>query len=267
MILANQTIQFRSMKLIISSLVILFLSFSTFAQDEWNQKDAQGRKQGKWVEVWENSTIKKYQGQFKNDKPYGKFTFWYESGKPRALMNYSEDGKVARVVFFHDNGKMMAEGKYVNKVKDSTWVHYDIRERLSYQETYVNGKLSGERLVYFVDGTASGLPGSSQFTEGKVHRKEHYKNGILHGEFETYYYDGAVKQKGEYVDGNMDGRITYFYPNGRKEKIETYKYAVKHGLFMVFDKDGTEQGRLFYQEGKLLEGKALENYLKNAKKK
>jgi len=156
----------------------------------------------------------------------------------------------------------MAAGTYINKVKDAEWKYYDNRERLSQKENYVNGKLEGERINYYIDGISIG-----SYVPNVVLRIENYKNGVLHGPFKQYYFDSAIKQEGTYLDGNYDGRLTYYYSNGRREKIETYKYAVKHGLFMVFDEEGTVKGKLFYQRGRLLEGKELERYLKHVEKK
>jgi len=61
------------MKVVLLISIFLFVSVLGFSQDDFNKKDSQGRKQGKWVELHEKSSIKKYEGQFKDDKPFGEF--------------------------------------------------------------------------------------------------------------------------------------------------------------------------------------------------
>ena len=242
--------------------ILLLLAPFANGQGKFNQTDAQGRKQGPWKETWPKNTVKKYEGQFKDDKPFGTFKFWHENGKMRAVMKYSNRGTVSRVEFFNERGKLMARGKYVNKQKDSTWVHYARKDVVSYVETYKKGKLEGERIVYYVGNVSNSTMGAPT---GVVYIKEHYRNGMRHGTYTEFHPDGSKRGSGEYVDGNKEGRFEYYYPNGKREKIETYKFAVKHGLFMLFSEEGKEIGKLFYQQGELLEGKKLEEYLSKGK--
>ena len=64
------------MKSILTFLLIVAYSVS-FAQ---NKKDSQGRKQGEWKKAYKDVQVYQYIGQFKNDKPYGEFTYFYKSG-------------------------------------------------------------------------------------------------------------------------------------------------------------------------------------------
>ncbi len=241
-------------------LLIAFMVPAFLMSQDINKKDAQGRKQGKWVETWPKSTIKKYEGTFKDDKPVGTFTFWYEGGKPRAIMKYRADGKTTDVQFYHEHGgEIMGQGKYVDKKKDSTWVFYDQRGRLSYIENYKNGKLHGEKTIFYVDANVSNT--GVKFKEGVVMQKSQYRDGLLHGDFEQFYTTGKKKMKGKYVDGNKEGSFTYYYSNGRLEKSEHYKYSVLHGAVVLFDKNGVEKGKVYYREGRLMEGKELDAFL------
>ncbi|MDA7804300.1 hypothetical protein N8987_07005, partial [Crocinitomix sp.] len=96
---------------------ILFIGFilSTTAFAQVNQKDSKGRKQGVWKKPYENSTAFVYVGQFKDDIPVGQFTYYYESGKVKIIMNYLPDGKTSYAQMYHETGYMMARGKYLNQ--------------------------------------------------------------------------------------------------------------------------------------------------------
>ena len=245
-----------------------------------NKKDDKGRKQGKWVKTYPKSTIKSYQGQFKDDKPYGEFKYWYESGKVKAIMKYTADGSGAYAKMYHEAGQyLMAKGNYVNKVKDSTWLYYDQRGRLSYEESYVNGKLEGERIVYYVDGVPgekgyytdeNGMPrtgGTAVYKPGLKYVVEHYKNGVKHGAYLEYYGTGKLKKEANFIDGNYEGKVTHYYSNGKVEKISNYKHAVRNGAFIWFDETGKKLKTKYYLNNIELKGEKLEKYKAKMKAK
>ena len=111
-------------RIILIATTILFSTTSLLAQ-KVNRKDAQGNKQGSWVTFYEGTKNVKYQGEFKNDIPVGKFIFFYENGKVKAKNTYQNNGKDSYVSMYHENGKLMSMGKYVNEKKDSVWVFLD----------------------------------------------------------------------------------------------------------------------------------------------
>ena len=229
-------------------LITLFFTISTHAQSDINQTDAQGRKQGVWKKPYKGSRVFRFVGQFKDDVPYGKFVYYYETGEVEAVVNFSNNGKVTRSKMYHRSGYMMAQGKYVDQKKDSVWVYYDDRGLISYQEEYEDGKLDGQKVYFY------------QPRDGKLYvaKYEYYKDGLKHGEFKEYHPNTKLKAEGQYKDGNLDGRITYYYDDGKIKKVLYYKYAVPHGLWAFYDEKGQIIGTKMYWEGKLLEGSAAE---------
>ena len=226
--------------LIILSIV---LSVTTFAQ-EINKKDAAGKKQGVWKKGYTNVKVYKYVGQFKDDIPFGKFVYYYESGAVEAVVNFSNKGTVTRSQMYHNSGYMMARGKYLNKLKDSVWVYYDDRGYVSYQETYKGGKLNGQKVYFYAP------------RDNKLHvaRYEYYKNDVLHGEFKEYHANTKEKTKGIYKNGNLHGIVTHFHPDGKIKKVAHYKYAVKHGNWAFYNEKGALIGTKMFWEGHLMEG-------------
>lgn len=226
-------------------LLSAFLAVTAFGQI--NQKDAQGRKQGVWKKPYATSTAFQYVGQFKDDKPVGRFTYFYESGKTKAIMDFWDDGETSYAKMYHESGYLMARGKYINQQKDSTWVQYDDRGIISYQEDYKLGKLHGQRVVFYE-------PQNGQY---KVMEYSYWKDGLQHGEYKKYHPNSKVAEEGKYVDGNKHGEIKHYHPNGKIAMIERYKYAVKHGYQIVYDKTGKQTGYKLYWEGVELKGEAL----------
>jgi len=235
------------MKNIFTTLLI-FISLCSFSQST-NQIDSQKRKQGPWEKYYPNSAMIKYKGQFKDNKPYGLFTYYYPSGRVEAQVRFLEGGRITYSQVYHESSaKIKAMGKYINQKKDSTWTYFDNRGNVKSKEKYINDKLNGQRVVYY------------EPVEGKyvVARYEYYKNNMLHGIFKEYHTNTKLKAEGNYVDGNLDGIVKYYHPNGKLERIERYKHAVKHGWWVFYNPDGTQAGERLFWEGQLLKGKALE---------
>lgn len=236
--------------------IILIFSLVCFAgYAQVNKKDAQGRKQGVWKKPYKTSSSFQYVGQFKDDKPVGKFTYFYETGQLKAKMSFQQDGKTCYALMYHESGYLMAKGKYINQKKDSIWVHYDDRGVISYQEEYKNGKLHGQRVIFYE-------PAAGQY---KVMQYSYWKDGILNGEYKKFHPNSKVSEEGNYLDGNKNGEIKHYHPNGNISLIERYKYAVKHGYQVVFDEKGKQVGFKLYWEGVELKGAAREAKIKELK--
>lgn len=225
----------------IITVFILLFSIVAFGQQDYNKTDSQGRKQGKWKQAYENVKMYRYVGQFKDDYPVGKFVYYYETGEVQAVVHFSEKGTVTRSKMYHISGYMMAQGKYVNEKKDSTWVYYDDRGYIAYQESYKNGALNGQKVYFYAP------------RDGKyyVSRYEYYKNGVLDGEFVEYHENTKVKIQGQYKDGNLHGTIKHYYPNGKPKKVLKYKHAVKHGPQAFYNQKGEQIGVKWYWMGRV----------------
>lgn len=230
-------------------ILTLFLIISSIAIGQLNQVDAQKRKQGKWEVFFENTAQHKYTGQFKDNNPYGIFTYYYLSGRVKAKVNYKSNGQITLSQVYHESsGHIKAMGKYVDQKKDSTWTYFDNVGNVKSKETYKGGKLEGQRVIYYepVDGRYV------------VARYEYYKNNVLDGTFKEYHQNTKLKAEGTYVDGNLNGEIKYYFTSGKIERLERYKFAVKHGWWIFFNENGTQAGTKLFWEGRALKGAELE---------
>lgn len=223
-----------------------------------NQTDAQGRKQGKWIVLFENSRVPQYEGQFKDGKPFGKFTYYYPSKKVKAIMQFENNGTVSRAVMYEEDGKLMAYGKYVNQQKDSVWTHFAPSGHTSYKETFKNGTLHGKKTIYYI-------PEHPEQKTQQVAQEYHYKNGKLSGEVKEYFPNGTLKSEGTYVNENYDGVVKKYHPNGKIMIIERYKNNLKHGWWMGYDENGKEIGRRYFWNGRELKGDKLTAHLDRLK--
>src|SRR5690606_6083048 len=111
--------------------------------------DAKGQKQGYWKKKDEKTGKLLYEGEFKDDKPVGKFKYYYPNDSVKAIITFRSGGPASYARLYHPTGKRMAEGKYkAPEVKDSVWTYYDETGILLSRETFVNGKREGNSFIY-----------------------------------------------------------------------------------------------------------------------
>ena len=220
-------------KLLVLLTLLLLLPATGFPQ-ELNQVDDQGMKQGKWRKTYTNGAIR-YEGQFKNNNPYGTFKHYYESTVLKAITIYSDDGVIARTKTFHENGNKMAEGKFTNQIKDSIWHYFsDVDGVLIAEENYFAGDLNGKSISYFPesgitaelieykDGKKDGLF-LKYFPNGKLLSEGIFINDQLEGSFTVYYSDGSIELKGDYKAGRKIGNWSYYNEEGLQLTEDEYK--------------------------------------------
>lgn len=246
------------MKIKLTLLVVLLASV---AFGQVNEVDSRGRKQGKWEKTYPESAVYQYRGEFKDDKPVGKFTYFYESSKVKAIINHDvvEAGRSV-AYFYHENGQVMSAGIYRNSKKDSIWVNYTPGGKLSTREEFKDDKLDGVTNVYFVnENLASQKP--------VVATKKIYKDGLLDGDYVEYFVTGKTKLRGKYVNNRQDGAWEEFHLNGKRAITYRYDDGKKHGYQIAYDEAGKRLGEVFYYNGHLVEGKRLEGLLEDLEEK
>lgn len=59
----------------------------------------------------------------------------------------------------------------------------------------------------------------------QVHYIFHYRKGILNGAFQSFYKDGKLRDNGNYVDGELEGKFIRYAEDG----VTTSTYLFKTG--------------------------------------
>jgi antitoxin component YwqK of YwqJK toxin-antitoxin module len=243
------------------NLVLLFcvsLSQLIFSQ---NKIDEKGKKQGQWVKTYPNSKAIEFKGQFKDDKPYGEFVYFFQSGKIKARTNFIENSSSSYSVLFHENEVILAEGKFIGKEKDSTWNFYGNHGHLGLIENYKKGVLHGKRTVFYV-------PENLKDTTKRISQVCNYNNGAREGEFIEYFDNGVLKNTSKYEKGKCVGVALSYHPNGKLMLKDTYLNGAKEGWCYAYNEEGTETGKSYFHLGQRLSEEELQKFLKkNTQKK
>lgn len=208
--------------------------------------DAAGRKQGYWKKKGDNGKLL-YEGEFKDDKPVGKFKYYYPNDSIKAILHFRNGGASALAYLFHMNGKRMAVGKYIGKeTKDSTWIYYDEKGVMISKDEYKAGKKHGTCYVYLPDG--------------KLSEVRNYKDDQLNGEFKDYFDGTNLRCKGTYLEGKMEGRVAYYYPNGVEVAAGFYRNGLKVGPWIYRTESGKVREKELYRNGVLASPKETEEF-------
>jgi antitoxin component YwqK of YwqJK toxin-antitoxin module len=239
---------------------VLFLLLGAFSLSAQNAKDSKGRKQGPWQKNYPKSKALEYMGTFKDDKPVGKFTYYYPSTKLKAVINHQEGTNRAEAFFYHETGQILSYGIYRDLKKDSTWLNFGPSGRISFKENYKSDVLHGEKVIYFVPEEAS-----DKTIRTSV--KMNYNNGELDGEYLEYFDVGVLKVRGAYLNNKRNGTWEEFQPNGKLLAFSRYKNGVKHGWCTAHDENGKEINKVYFYMGKIKTGKDLALLMKQMKEK
>ncbi|MBI9066528.1 MAG: hypothetical protein JEZ09_04505 [Salinivirgaceae bacterium] len=197
-----------------------------------NYSDINGFKQGFWKKNYNDGTLK-FEAYFVDDKPVGALKRYDKNGDLYAHLNYDEKGLHASAIFFHNNGKYAAIGKYYGQIKDSIWKYYDEKGQLYLQESYKIGikhgqfkQLSSEGICIEETNYKEGIkhgPWIKNYTNGKLMWEANYVNGKLEGDAKAYFKNGKVYREGKYVNDYMEGGWLKYNETGNLEKVYQYK--------------------------------------------
>ena len=175
-----------------------------------------------------------------NDKMNGPFIEYTLEGKVSKKGTYKNGIYDGNIVVNYDSGKKKEEGKFVNGMRDGGWNFYLETGLPELTIWFKNDKIEKK---HYANGTFqtfydSGIP-QSEYT---------YKNYQREGAFAEYYDKGTyeqipaspedvaqgiayreqlkgtqVKQKGKYLNGQLNGEVFYYKISGELEKTEVYE--------------------------------------------
>ncbi|MBN2524099.1 MAG: toxin-antitoxin system YwqK family antitoxin [Bacteroidales bacterium] len=83
---------------------------------------------------------------------------------------------------------------------------------------------------------------------GIIKQEMTFRNGKLDGEFITYYKDGSINRKGEFIDGRYNGKWEQWAENGKKLYEVHYKNDSLCGDFRIWYSTGVLKQKGVYAE-------------------
>ncbi len=215
--------------------LIFLLSFHAFAQNNGtvtNRTDASGRKQGVWKKYEEGKLV--YEGQFKDNVPYGTFRYYHENGKLKSVSDFQQGVHRVNTTIYHENGHKASEGVFIDQQKDGIWHYYSDKDTLIATEQYDKGKRSGLWRTY--------SPGSGLLLDERT-----YSGGKLNGKHTSYYVNGVVNLEENYLNGKRNGLCTAYYPNKHISSSGNYRNGFRDGEWNNYDASGKIRTTMEYR--------------------
>jgi antitoxin component YwqK of YwqJK toxin-antitoxin module len=221
--------------LIVLSFVVC--SFTAFSQ-KTNQFNANGKRDGIWKKYYDNGDVR-YEGEFKNGKEIGTFTFYNQGSSYPAIVKIFSNTSDTASVKFYDKTRIKTKGKMVGKKRVGKWIYYFADgKRVFSEENYVDGVLHGVVKNYYDNGNLT--------------EETYYKDGKKHGTSKIYTESGILIEDVNYENGKLNGLAKYFDIKGVIKEKGMYAYGERKGKWE------------FYIDGEISKkGRPRKNLLKN----
>lgn len=214
----------------------ILIVFAGYAQNETNQLDSQGRKQGFWEKRLPNGKLI-YQGNFKDDKPIGELKRYHTNGVIKAKLFYTEGSETVTAELYDMKGQLMAKGNYIGQEKEGNWKYYKQGQLIS-EETYDHGVKDGVSKTYY--------------PSGELFEETHWKNNQKSGLYKAYFKTGKPYMECQMADGKRDGTCKVYFDNGQLELDGFYKQGLRDGQWKYYKQNGDFSYTLEYDLGSLL---------------
>ena len=210
----------------------MLIPFVVFSQDNINVKDKNGKKQGVWKK-YENGHLV-YEGQFKDDVPYGTFKYYHANGKLKSITEFQQGVHKVKTTIYHENGHKASEGAYIDQLKEGEWRYYSNSDTLLKVEHYKTGDRDGLWQTYS--------------TSGVLLEECNYLNNKRNGMYKTYYLNGVVSYEADYVAGKTNGKSSSYYPNGKVSTTGNYHNGWRDGEWNTYDVKGKIRSTMLYKD-------------------
>lgn len=171
--------------------------------DKINQKDAEGKKQGKWIIFGKDRPEEGFpkegkieEGPYKDDRKEGVWIKYFNDGvTPKLKGMYVNNRPKGSYVKYHQNGKVKEVGVFERNQYQDSLKRFHENGVLEYEAKYnENGKEQGKVKYYYPNGQVEFEYSSS--------------NGVPNGKAVRYYENGDVKEEIEYgADGSVSKSV------------------------------------------------------------
>ncbi|MCX6282549.1 MAG: hypothetical protein NTU51_11370 [Bacteroidetes bacterium] len=165
--------------------------------------------------------------------------YWEEkSGEVMNKGTYNQSKKEGCWIGFYPNNVIAKLEYFKNGLREGPSVQLDRRGKVSMFETYHQGTLSGQQIVY------------SQVADFPV-SETNYFMGVKNGLYRLYYDNGKIQEESNYLQNMKDGPSRWFNKNGRMMAEYNYKSGSFEGVQKTFYDNDTVQVRSNYVKNEL----------------
>ncbi len=185
--------------------------------------DLKNLQQGHWKEYHETGELRA-EGDYKNGVKIGDWIFYYPNGKTDQKGKYDNRGRPTGIwKWYYDNGQLLREESYKDGLREGMMTEYDEKGNVITQGEYIEGQKEGPWFFQMNDYREEGAYHADM-------REGNWKH--------TYTTNGKKRFEGNYVNGQPDGKHTWWYENGNVWQVGNYAYGQKDGDWKYFEEEG-----------------------------
>lgn len=206
--------------------------------------DAAGTYQGNWKVYYPTGELK-VEGAYKEGVRVGDWTFYHKNGKTEQKGKYLRGKPHGEWKWYYDDGSLLREESYRKGIEDGFTMEYDRTGEIITKGEYIDGYKEGEWFYKVGDHTEVGSYVADMKTGPWVHT----------------YDNGKSNFKGEFLDGNENGKHKYWFRNGKVMMEGKYTMGLKDGEWKYYNEEGLLIMTAVYDMGveKKIDGYKLKN--------
>jgi uncharacterized protein len=186
--------------------------------------DSAGQQQGVWTEFYITGEIQG-KGKYINGKRIEQWEFLFPNGKLEQKGKYSKLGlPTGKWLWYHENGKVLIDENYKGGKREGVFSEYDTDGNIITQGEYLDGLKEGKWIYQLKDYREEG------------NYKQDNRDSVW-----VHYFVGKnqTKYKGNFIDGEADGKHTMYYENGNIWYEGKFNANKKEGDWKYYDELGT----------------------------
>ncbi len=185
--------------------------------------DENGWKQGDWKEFYEEYASLKAKGKYKNNKPIGKWEYYFPDSSVEITGYFNNRGeKEGEWIWYYPNRKVLMIENYEDGLYEGLVISFDEKGDTVFVGTYSEGLENG-RFIYINEG---------------VLNKYSYLQGEKFGKWQTFYSNGKLKEVFYFENDFQEGKAIFYWENGRKKAEYNYINGLLDGNAYTYDEEG-----------------------------
>lgn len=166
---------------------------------------------------------------------------------------------------YHNSKWLITEGKFVDGRKEGKWrifAHKNIENALLEDDDELANKLAPERdflknflnrtpiqIITYRNGELHG-PFESFYLNGRLETSAIFKEGKLEGEYQEFSEFGKYLRTGKFIEDKKHRVWKYYYPDGKLKREENYFMGIRIGEWRKYHPNGKLEEFISYVQGK-----------------
>jgi antitoxin component YwqK of YwqJK toxin-antitoxin module len=182
--------------------------------------DDAGNRNGKWKDYYPGGKIQG-EGQYTDNRRSGLWKFYNATEKVEQTGFFNNGRPDGVWKWYYPDGSLLKEEEYFQGQRDGSCTEYSTKGEIIVQGKYTDGEKDGDwKYIY-----------GNYSEEGK------YIIGLQDGIWKAYYSNGNMKYKGNFVQGNPDGKQFFYYDNGKIKEEQYYQMGIREKIWKKYNEE------------------------------